>query len=106
GIATEAERGEVYGVLAKKVVADKHVGETPPWERARCLWWVGLGWSHRASRLCFSCRARHVPTCRNERKRVRRGGKAQGRGFTHPEQRGGRAQRRSAQAKRGRLGSP
>jgi len=29
-----------------------------------------------------------------------------GRGFTHPEQSGGRAQRRSAQAKRGRLGKP
>ena len=33
----------------------------------------------------------------------RRGGKAQGRGISHPEQGGGRAQRRSAQAKRGRL---
>jgi hypothetical protein len=33
----------------------------------------------------------------------RRGGKAQGRGISHPEQSGGRAKRRSAQAKRGRL---
>jgi hypothetical protein len=36
----------------------------------------------------------------------RRGGKAQGRGISHPEQSGGRAKRRSAQAKRGRLGKP
>ena len=37
----------------------------------------------------------------------RRGGKAQGRGISHPEQRGGRAERRSAQAQRGRLlGNP
>ena len=33
----------------------------------------------------------------------RRGGKAQGRGISHPEQSGGQAKRRSAQAKRGRL---
>ena len=33
----------------------------------------------------------------------RRGGKAQGRGISHPEQGVGRAKRRSAQAKRGRL---
>src|SRR5665213_1542141 len=37
----------------------------------------------------------------------RRGGKAQGEGSPHPEQSGGRAKRRSAQAKRGRLlGNP
>jgi hypothetical protein len=36
----------------------------------------------------------------------RRGGKAQEEGYPHPEQGGGRAERRSAQAKRGRLGRP
>ena len=37
---------------------------------------------------------------------MRRGGKAQGRGISHSKQSGERAQRRSAQAKRGRLGRP
>src|SRR5437899_11706446 len=44
--------------------------------------------------LCFSCRVRHVPTCRNERKGLKQGGKAQrGAGIAHPQRSGGQAQR-------------
>src|ERR1700679_4266828 len=56
--------------------------------------------------LCFSCHAWHVPTCRTP---PGEGGaaKRKGRGISHPEQSGGRAKRRSAQAQRGRLlGNP
>src|SRR6185312_13814179 len=59
---------------------------------------------------CFSCHAWHVPTCRTP---PGEGGAARRKGGGSPIlgekaelKRKGRAQRRSAQAKRGRLGKP
>jgi hypothetical protein len=55
----------------------------------------------RTDRIMY--RADRSPTCRMPP----REGEAQGRGISHPEQSGGRAERRSAQAQRGRLlGNP
>ena len=53
--------------------------------------------------FCSSCRTRHVPTCRTPPGEGG-GSKRKERGISHPKRSGkGGAQRRSAQAKRGRL---
>ena len=79
-----------------------------------CRWWwcrAGCSWCLLLVCLCFTCRSRHVPTCRTPPGEGG-GSKAQGEGYHPPLERSrrrngkGEAQRRSAQAKRGRLGRP
>jgi hypothetical protein len=81
-IAAKAQVREVYGVLAQKVIAHKHVGETPPCERVWCGW---CSVSHLASpllRLHVRVKTRHVHA---ERHLAKAGvASVKGRGISHP----------------------